>query len=243
MRRGLFSSVMLVLASCRVEAGCADPAALAQSTVSITRYFDAKEKEARPGVLGMSGTAWFLSPTSIVTVEHVATAMNLSDHIWKPLEIWTGENKQSIAARIRRLVGSRVEKIALLELQGPFPHAQGFQLRAAPLLPQEHLVSLAYPDDHLRVAGGRFVQYGEGDKFAGMALLEMYDGDDRLVLDYGSSGAPVFDCAGRVAAVVSKLFVTSIHFMSRTMRLPTPWGSPNVVSLPIEVLNDFARVE
>jgi len=95
----------------------------------------------------------------------------------------------------------------------------------------------------LRVAGGRFVQYGEGDKFAGMALLEMYDGDDRLVLDYGSSGAPVFDCAGRVAAVVSKLFVTSIHFMSRTMRLPTPWGSPNVVSLPIEEPKDFARVE
>jgi hypothetical protein len=36
-----------------------------------------------------------------------------------------------------------------------------------------------------------------------MALLEMYDGDDRLVLDHGASGAPVFDCMGRIVAVVS----------------------------------------
>jgi hypothetical protein len=159
----------------------------------------------------MSGTAWFLSPTSMVTVEHVVASMNLSDQSWKPLEIWTGANKQSIPARVRRLVGSHVEKIAILELRVPFPYAQGFQLRGDPLLPEEHLISLAYPDDHLRVAGGRFVQYGEGGKFAGMALLELYDGDDRLVLDYGSSGAPVFDCAGRVAAVVSKLFEHSLY--------------------------------
>jgi hypothetical protein len=181
------SIFVLFLASSRAEAGCIDPATLAPSAVSITRYFDDKEKEARPGVLGASGTGWFLSPSSMVTVEHVTAAMNLSDRSWKQVEIWTGENKQSVAVRVRSLVGSYAEKIAVLELQTAFSNAPGFRPRAEPLLPEEPVISLAYPDEHLRVATGRFVRYGDGDRFAGMALLDMYDGNDRLVLDYGSS--------------------------------------------------------
>jgi len=112
-----------------------------------------------------------------------------------------------------------------------------------PLGPGEPLVSLAYPDSRLRVAGGRFVQYGDGDRLAGTALLEMYDGDDRLVLDHGASGAPVLDCAGRVVAVVSNLFTTTLRFMSRVIRTSTAWGSANVVSVPIQVLKDSSRIE
>jgi hypothetical protein len=242
MRRGLFSILILVLAPCRVEAGCIDPATLVHSTGSITRYFDDQEKAARLGVLGMSGTGWFLSPTSMVTAEHVAASMNLSDRSWKQVEVWTGENKQTVAVRVQSLVGSYAERIAVLELQTALSSAPGFKPRAEPLLPEEPVISLAYPDEHLRVATGRFVQYG-GDRFAGMALLEMYDGNDRLVLDHGSSGAPVLDCAGRVVAVVSKLFVSTIHFMSQEIRIPTAWGSPNVVSLPVGALSDFSRVE
>jgi hypothetical protein len=243
MRRGLLFIFIAVVASSRVEAGCIDPALLVHSTVSITRYFDGKEKEVLPGVLGMSGTGWFLSPTSMVTIEHVVTSMKLSDQTWKQVEIWTGENKQLIPVRIQRLVGSRTEKIAVLELQTAFSGAQGIQLRMEPLVPGEPVVSLAYPDDHLRVAGGRFVQYGDRDRFVGTALLELYDGNDRLVLDYGASGAPVLDCAGRVVAIVSKLLVSTIQFMSRVTRVPTAWGSPNVISVPIHALKDFARLE
>ncbi len=206
------------------------------------RHFDDKEQEERPGVLGIRGTGWFLSPTSMVTVEHVAAAMKLSDRTWKQVEIGTGESKQSVPVRIQRLAGSS-EKIAVLELQTAFSGAQGFRLRMEPLAPEEPVVSLAYPGGRLRVAGGRFVQYGDGDKFAGTALLEMYDGNDRLVLDHGSSGAPVVDCAGRVVAVVSNLFTTTMRFMSTTIRVPTAWGSPNVVSVPITVLKELSRVD
>jgi len=242
MLRRLFSILVLVAAASRVEAGCIDPAVPAHSTVSIMRHFDDKEQAERPGVLGILGTGWFLSPTSIVTVEHVAAAMKLSHRTWKQVEIGAGESKQSVPVRIQRLAGSS-EKIAVLELQTAFSGAQGFRLRMEPLAPEEPVVSLAYPGGRLRVVGGRFVQYGDGDKFAGTALLEMYDGDDRLVLDHGSSGAPVFDCAGRVVAVVSNLFTTTIQFMSVTKRISTAWGSPNVVSVPISVLKDSSRVE
>jgi Trypsin-like peptidase domain len=238
VRRGLCSIVFLIVASIRVEGACIDPTTLAHSAVSVTRYFDDTEKAMRPGVLGMSGSGWFLSPTSMVTIGHVTTAMNLSDQSWKPVEIWTGENKQSIPVRIQHLVGSHAEKIAVLELQTAFPGAQGFGLRKQPLVAEEPVVSLAYPDDHLRIAGGRFVQYGDGDRVKGMALLELYDGDDRLALDHGSSGAPVFDCAGHVVAVVSKLFVTTIQFMSQATRIPTAWGSPNVASEPVDALEE-----
>jgi len=221
-----------------VEGACINPATLTHSTVSITRYFDEQEKGLRSGVLGMSGTAWFLSPTSLITIGHVATAMNLSDQSWRTVDIWTQENKQSIPVRVQHVVGSHPEKVVVLELQAAFPRAQGLQLRKEPLAPEEPVVSVGYPDDHLRVATGRFVRYGADERFAGMALFELYDGDDRLALDYGSSGAPVFDCEGHVAAVVSKLFVTTIQFMSQVTRIPTAWGSPNVATEPIDALED-----
>jgi hypothetical protein len=159
----------------------------------------------------------------------------------KELEIRKGEDKQSIRARIQRVVGSHAQKIAVLELQTPFIGAPGFPIRTEPLAPEETVVSLAYPEGRRRVAGGRFVQYGDRDRFPGTALFELYDGNDRLVLDHGASGAPVFDCNGRVVAVVSNLFTTTMQLMSRTIRTSTAWGFPNVVSVPVP--DDLSRVQ
>src|SRR5436189_248642 len=86
---------------------------------------------------------------------------------------------------------SEEEKKAVLELRSAFPNAAALPIRTEPLVPEERVVSLAYPHNHLRFAQGRFVEFGADAKFVGAALLEMHDGNDRLVLDHGASGAPV----------------------------------------------------
>ena len=86
--------------------------------------------------------------------------------------------------------------------------------------------------------GVDFVRYGDSENLAGTALLEMYDGDNRLVLDHGASGAPVLDCEGRVVAIVSNIFTQTLQFPFHAMRISTAWGNPNVVSVPSLVLAD-----
>jgi hypothetical protein len=240
LRLWFVSALVLGAQSSHVEATCVDPSALVRSTVSITRIFDGQERQLDAGLLGIHGTAWFLSPTSMVTAEHVAVAMRLSEGSWSRVEIAGGESQRSFAVRVVRVAGVHTERIAVLELQTPFLEAQSLPVRIEPLAPEERVVSLAYPSNRLRFAGGRFVEYGDGDKAVGTALLEMYDGDDRLVLDHGASGAPVLDCQGRVVAVVSNLFTQTMRLLSNAIRISTAWGQANVASVPIQVLKDFA---
>jgi S1-C subfamily serine protease len=63
------------------------------------------------------------------------------------------------------------------------------------------------------------------------------------VVDHGASGAPVLDCAGRVVAVVSNVFTQTLQFPSRAIRISTAWGSPNVVSVPVQVLKEFSQAQ
>ena len=165
-----------------------------------------------------------------------AISLKLSEVDWRQVEILEGEKKQSIAVRILRAAGSNAERISVLELRAAYAGAQALQIRMKPLTAEERVVSLAYPGNRLRFAAGRFVRYGDGDRVAGAALFEMYDGDDRLVLDHGASGAPILDCEGRVIAVVSNVFTQTVQSPFRAMRISTAWGQPNVVSVPAQVL-------
>lgn len=236
MRRCIFSVLILFGTSSGIKASCIDPSTLVQSTVSITRDFGEEERRVSPGVLGIRGTGWFLSPRLMVTAEHVAEAMHLSRQDWKEIKVRERENKGSIAARILRIAGSYSEKMAILELSTSFPNAAALSIRAEPLVPEEPVVSIAYAQNHLRFARGRFVQYGAEEKLAGAALLEFYDGNDRLVLDHGASGAPVLDCEGQVVAVVSTVITQIITLPSGAVRVSTAWQTPNVVAMPAEAL-------
>jgi hypothetical protein len=222
---------------------CIDPALLARSAVSITRYFDDAERSAQSNIVATRATAWFHSPATIVTAAHVASGMKLSTQEWKPVRIEDDAGGRSISVRIQRVVGSFTEKLAVLELETPVPNARSATIRMAPLVPEDHVVTVAYPDNHLQVVAGRFVQYADSGRLTGSALLEIYDGDNRLVIDYGASGAPVFDCEGRVAAVISIVMTQTLSTPFGVMRISTAWGSPNVVSVPIQQLTEFSNVQ
>src|SRR5262249_27756582 len=105
------------------------------------------------------------------------------------------------------------------------------------------VVTFAYPNNRPRTVEGRFVQYADTGRLAGSALLEIFEGDNRLVIDYGASGAPVFDCEGRVAAVISTVMTQTLPTPFGAMRISTAWGSPNVVSVPVQQLMELSKAQ
>jgi hypothetical protein len=211
---------------------------LAASTVSIAREFG--DEPGKPGVTGIRGTGWFLSSRSIVTAAHVAEAMRLTNETWTTVTVRERDAQRSIPVRIQRVIGTHAERLALLELRDPFPKATALAIRAEPLVPEEALITLAYPGGRLRQANGRFVEMGAEGPSAGLAMLELYDGTDRLALDHGASGAPVLDCEGRVVAIVANVFAQTLRFQAQVIRISTPWQSPNVAAVPAAALLGFA---
>src|SRR5262249_28600501 len=133
------------------------------------------------------------------------------------------------------------ERLAIIELDHAVSDARSVAIRKEPLVPEEQVVTLAYPAGRLQMVSGRFVRLGDDGKLTGMALLEFYEGDNRLIIDHGASGAPVIDCNGRVVAVVSNVFTQSIQWVSSEIRISTAWGTPNVVSVPAQVLDDSSK--
>ena len=234
---------LLISAHARGETACLDPASLAHSAVSITRYFEDAERNLQSDVVGVRGTAWFQSPTTVVTAAHVASGMKLSTQEWKPVRIEDGTDGQSNSVRIQRVAGSHAEKLAVLELQTAIPGARSVAIRMLPLIPEDQVVTVAYPNDRLHIVVGRFVQYADNGRLAGTALLEIFEGENRLVIDYGASGSPVFDCEGRVAAVISTVITQTLSTPFGNRRVSTAWGSPNVVSVPIQQLMEFSKAQ
>jgi hypothetical protein len=242
MRGGIcFASFIMLCSVAHATTDCIDPSLLARSTVSSTRYLDDQERDARSDVIGIQGTGWFQSTNTVVTVEHVALAMGLSTEVWKPLTIQNNYENLSISVRIRQVIGGAREKLVLLELQSPVPSATTVIFRSSPLEADERLTAIAYPHSGLKPVSGRFVRYATDAPLAGAALLEMYDGDDRLTIDHGASGAPVFDCEGRVAAVISTIMTQTMSLPFGVLRVSTPWGTPNVSSVPI-TLTDVSQL-
>jgi len=235
--------LLFLCAQSRAETACVDLGQLAHSTVSITRYFEDSERNPQSDVVAVRATAWFQSPTTIVTAAHVAYGMNLSTEEWKSVSIKDDAEGQSNSVRMQRVVGSYAEKLAVLELQTAVPNARSVAIRMLPLMPEDRVMTLAYPNDRLHTVVGRFVQYADTGRLAGTALLEIFEGENRLVIDYGASGAPVFDCEGRVAAVISTVITQILSTPFGNRRVSTAWGSPNVVSVPVQQLMEFSEAQ
>ncbi len=177
-------------------------------------------------------TAWpapagFLAPACWSPWRMSRRGCVLSEREWKPVAFREGDAVETIDVRLQRIAGEGREKIALIETAAPLTSARPLALRKEPLTADEPVISRAYRSDRAHTAQGRFVEYSKHWKFAGGALFEIYDGDDRMALDYGASGAPVLDCAGRVVAVVANLLTQTILGQ---VRVSTAWSMPNVLT-------------
>ena len=131
--RSRYALIFLLLSFVRCGAEpCIHSALLTPSTVSITRYFDEAERVTGADLAGIQGTGWFMSPTTLVTVEHVTAAMRLSTENWRLLNIQGVADSQEIFARIQRLAGDGAEKLAVLELQTAVSTARSVSIRMSP---------------------------------------------------------------------------------------------------------------
>jgi hypothetical protein len=62
-----------------------------------------------------------------------------------------------------------------------------------------------------------------------IGLVHLSSSSTSVTIDLGASGAPVFDCEGRSAAVVSIAITQTVRMPSGDIRVSTAWGTPNVV--------------
>jgi Trypsin-like peptidase domain len=255
--RPMILMFMMMIAQCvRAQDACIDPSTLAKTTVSITRYFIDGEKP-RPSLVGYSATAWFYGSTRyLVSIAHfVDDAPVLPRGEWRKIDVQQGDVTVQVSARLVAVVRALPEGFALFELREPFPKAQTLKLREEPLSKNEPVRSVAYLEGRLRFAKGRFTEImTSGDiprnhPFAkvrpGSGLFEMWDieerNNDRYVLDYGASGAPIVDCEGNVAGVASGFLTQgSLYLPGREVRLTTPWGMANNTATLIQPLFGFA---
>jgi hypothetical protein len=51
----------------------------------------------------------------------------------------------------------------------------------------------------------------------------------------------VFDCEGRIAAVSSTVITQILQTPFGVLRISTAWGTPNVVSVPVQKLTEFSE--
>jgi len=239
------------------NASCVDPSGLARSVVSIVRYFDKpRHNAAGEEVFGERATAWFYtSPRHMVTVAHFAS--ELSTEGWQEAELRQAsrdgepETKVKVELRVvaqgqsadgRKSGGSApipADDVAILELREPFPNAQVLEIQPEFLATDATVLVLGYPGGRMQAAHGTIREVKDrASKYAGLTFLEV-QGDNRLLLNAGTSGAPVFDCRqGRVVAVLNGLLTgPSLPFLPADHSVvPTAWGSPTNTAVPASTL-------
>ena len=239
-------------------ASCVDPSELARSVVSIVRYFNAPRRNAAgEEIFGERATAWFYtSPRFLVTAAHFVRELSPRD--WQEAELrqasQDGQPGTTVRVQLRVVAQGQPaegpvtgadrntapkEDVAILELQEPFPNVQVLDVRLEPPTADATVLVLGYPRGRMQAAHGTVREARDRPgKFAGLTLLEV-EGDNRLLLDGGTSGAPVLDCRqGHVIAVLNGLLTgPSLPFLpSERSVVPTPWGSPTNTAVPAATL-------
>ncbi|MCA9365931.1 trypsin-like peptidase domain-containing protein, partial [Candidatus Kaiserbacteria bacterium] len=214
--------------------GCqnVDYETLGQSVVSISFLYDEPDEE---GALGHVGTAWFITPTLLVTVGHITR--DVLSSTWSEVEIgWGGRLRESLdesfpfQARLynifptglRSLDTGKPENVAIIEIQAPINGTKPARVRLDTLMKNEPVVAVGYrgTEKALQWATGHFSPPEQAQEESDtdeeplqpFLYFEMTNelGEDRRVLDRGTSGSPVFDCSGKVVGIISGIIENEI---------------------------------
>lgn len=194
---------------------CVTPENVIDTTVSITRSFAARDYDENDAIT-LRGTAWFTKKTEMVAVEHVVEAFGLSHDTWHevtvvqqyPGSIWW--NEVAVLVRIKRVLSDGVpEDLHVLELKEPLPWPiQLAEVRATPFVIGERALGIGYTGGTLTAAVGQYIDVPlrNSNQFARFELVRRTERD---VLLSGASGGPIFDCTGRVMAVIARILPES----------------------------------
>lgn len=234
---------------------CEEPnfANLSRSVVRIRLW---NEKPSEDGIIrGYGGTAWFLDPTHLVTVEHVIEDMFHDG--WRDIEIgFAGVvdepmNDRKMFPFRTRLVAyvptGATEHLAVLELPFPVSGTLPVKRRMKPLTNKEPIIGLGYPNGILRHVYGKYHTppvktdaEPSDQKPQDLMLFEVW-GDkgnppDRLVFGKGASGAPFFDCDGELVGVnviqiTQELDMGLGSIGQEALTTSTAWGEANQFGL------------
>lgn len=194
----------------------------------------------------LGGTVWFISRQQVVAILHGHSAV-LED--WTEITLETG-NVLGFAPTIRTATLARVsqvidtgapEQLYVIELAETFTDIEVPRVRFGAPGDNEPVYSLTYHDNLFSVATGRHVlpkQSSDLDQQTEppppFLMFELADPaeKDRLIVDHGSSGSPIFDCSGHVVASATLVVSQEKNFLGTTVRMSSAWGDPNVFGTP-----------
>jgi hypothetical protein len=197
----------------------------------------------------LGGTVWFIGKQQVVAVLHDHADV-LAD--WTEITLSTGNQigeapiytRSTLARLLHTIETGTDEKLYIVELAETFTDIEVPKIRFDPLSDKEPVYSLTYDDGVFALATGRHLlpeqstdAANPGDPPPPFLMFELADPSekDRLVIDAGSSGSPIFDCQGHVVSAVAMVLTQELNLMG-VMRVSTAWGEPNVYGVSINAI-------
>ena len=229
MRPVLPTLALLLLVGCADQQdarGCVSARDLASSVLRIDRA---------------QGSAFITKSTEMVTVKHVADAVEVSSTTWKyvtvsqktqlPFDVW---NTSTVLMRIKRVFARNLpEELHLLEMQKQLTWPVSVtSLRKQPLNEGEPVTGIGYTHGRMRSATGDFVSSKftlqnssvttpmVQKPFSGFKLTNT---NQQYPLAYGSSGGGIFDCGGSLVGAIARAHneKTPSHGRANVFAVPT----------------------